>query len=220
MDMKRNQKAAFLDGEGDAYFARNLGFDESDPVVRAVTELEQKPTVVLEIGCAGGHRLAALHNVFEAECFGVEPSAEAVNYAKTNHPRIFVEQGTADALPFEAARFDLVIFGCCLCWCDPEDLFSIASEADRVLTDGGFLAIYDFIPPQPFKNVYHHKPGLFTYKMQFLTMFTWHPMYRHLLRRYTEKLSGVSCGPNETFAVDVLRKDIKSAYPLNPWSSP
>jgi SAM-dependent methyltransferase len=86
-----------------------------------------------------------------------------------------VQQGTADILPFKDHYFDIIIFGFCLYLCDREDLFRIASEADRVLGEPGWLLILYFFSPFPKKNVYHFCKGVQSYKMDYRTLFTWHP---------------------------------------------
>ena len=84
-------------------------------------------------------------------------------------------QGTADRLPYRDGLFDVVVFGFCLYLCDREDLFRIASEADRVLNDQGWLIIHDFYSPVPTRRDYHHKTGIYSYKMDYKTLFEWHP---------------------------------------------
>ena len=69
------------------------------------------------------------------ECYGIEPSFKAVETACTSG--VNAVQGTADRLPYRDGLFDVVVFGFCLYLCDREDLFRIASEADRVLNDQG-----------------------------------------------------------------------------------
>ena len=58
-----------------------------------------------------------------ADCYGIEPSAQAVAAACAKG--INVMQGTADVLPFDNQSFDIVIFGFCLYLCDREDLFEL-----------------------------------------------------------------------------------------------
>jgi ubiquinone/menaquinone biosynthesis C-methylase UbiE len=81
-----------------------------------------------------------------------------------------VQQGTADVLPFDDNSYNIVIFGFCLYLCDREDLFRIASTADRVLRDSGWLFILDFFSPLPCAKTYHHRPGVLSYKMDYRTL--------------------------------------------------
>ena len=85
-------------------------------------------------------------------------------------------------LPFEDNQFDLIIFGFCLYLCDRDDLFLITSEANRVLKNQAWVAIFDFYSPFPYSNKYSHKEGIFSYKMDHSTMFTWHPYYNESFR--------------------------------------
>jgi ubiquinone/menaquinone biosynthesis C-methylase UbiE len=216
----RGQKSEFLRGEGDAWFERNRGaFDpQHDPVITGLFELGQSPRRVLEIGCADGARLSVLHEIFSSECCGIDPSTDAIRSAKSRDKNLDVSVGTADKLDFADSQFDLVIFGFCLYLCDVSDHFAIAREADRVLADGGVLVIYDFSSSIPFKNKYSHRSGISSYKMDWTKMFTWHPSYRLIIRRYRESvLGGRTFSPNEAIVADFLRKDVTAAFPSNPW---
>jgi len=121
------------------------------------------------------------------DCYGVDPSSEAVKFAKQRG--LDARQGTAESLPFDDSAFDIVVFGFCLYLCDRDDLFRIASEADRVLKNPGWLLILDFFSPTPTKREYHHRSGLFSYKMDYRTLFTWNPAYTtvtHRVRHHSE----------------------------------
>jgi ubiquinone/menaquinone biosynthesis C-methylase UbiE len=216
----RDQKSEFLKGEGDAWFQRNSGkFDSRhDPAIAGLLELGQLPRRVLEIGCADGRRLSAIRETFSSECHGIDPSSDAIRNAKSRDKDLNVSVGTADRLSFSDSQFDLVIFGFCLYLCDVADHFVIASEANRVLADGGVLVVYDFSSPIPFKNEYSHKSGISSYKMDWAKMFTWHPSYRLVTRRYHEaSTAGYRFAPNEAIVADFLKKDVASAFPRNPW---
>ncbi len=208
------QKEIFLKSEGDAWFTRNQKkvaarkLPEDDAVLQEI--LEFLPTSecklkVLEIGCGNGTRLAWLKSNLNADCYGIEPSAQAV--AEACAKGINVQQGTADALPFDNQSFDIVIYGFCLYLCDREDLFHIASEADRVLRLPGWLVILDFFSPTPRAGTYHHRPGVQSYKMDYRTLFTWHPNYEcmtHKIRHHGA--TSFTDDADEWVAVSVLRK--------------
>jgi ubiquinone/menaquinone biosynthesis C-methylase UbiE len=208
------QKEIFLQSEGDAWFNRNQKgvamrkFPDDDALLQEMIDFLPANTggmKVLEVGCGDGTRLAWLKNNLNADCYGVEPSAQAVAAARAK--AINVQQGTADALPFDSHSFDIVIFGFCLYLCDREDLFRIASEADRVLRSPGWLMILDFFSPTPRARTYHHRPGVQTYKMDYRTLFTWHPNYEcmtHKIRHHGE--ASYTDAPDEWVAVSALRK--------------
>lgn len=197
-------KAAFINGEGDAWYARNRDFLSpfaADPVVTALRDI--LPTRILEIGCGGGERLEKLHRVFDAPCFGIDPSCAAIVTA-AKRQGVLAQVGTADKLPFLKDQFDCVVFGFCLYLCDRGDLFQIASEADRVLADRGHLVIYDF-DNEPSARTYKHRPGVVSYRMRYAQMFLWHPAYSVVTRTNTES----------DIYVTVLRKNT-DAFPLQP----
>lgn len=194
-----DQKHKFLTSEGDAWYNRNKNTTvklepNHDRILPELLELPLLPGMkVLEIGCSKGQRLLWLKNHLKLECTGVEPSAEAVQDARSHG--IDVYQGTAESLPFEDSSFDLVIFGFCLYLCDRPDLFRIAQEADRVLKNPGWLTILDFFALTPFARPYHHLAGVSSYKMDYRTLFDWNPNYicmthkvrHHVDNKYTDE---------------------------------
>lgn len=208
------QKEIFLQSEGDAWFTRNQQgvagrkLPDNDALLRELLDFQPVNAgglKVLEVGCGDGTRLAWVKNNLNADCYGVEPSAQAVAAARVKG--INALQGTADALPFDSQSFDIVIFGFCLYLCDREDLFRIASEANRVLRSPGWLMIMDFFSPIPRARTYHHCPGVQSYKMDYRTLFTWHPDYEcmtHKIRHHSE--ASYTDDSDEWIAVSVLRK--------------
>jgi SAM-dependent methyltransferase len=210
------QKTIFLDEEGDAWFERNhraiqsCTMDRSDRAVDAISKLPLVPNTggkkrLLEIGCGEGKRLAWLAENFHLECHGIEPSALAVAAAKV--AGVKAVQGTADVLPYETGMFDIVVFGFCLYLCDREDLFRIAQECDRVLKPDAWVVILDFFARTPIRRTYHHREGVYSYKMDYRKLFDWHPAYtcfshelsHHALHEFTDD-------PQEWVATSVLRK--------------
>lgn len=209
------QKDIFMIEEGDAWFERNhqaiqsreFGFEE--PVINVVAKvlpniINNNPKI-LEIGCGEGRRLSWLARNLNLDCYGIDPSAKAVVTARQEG--VVAHQGTADVLPYDKGMFDLAIFGFCLYLCDREDLFQIANEADRVLKSDAWLVIHDFFSESPVRREYHHKPGVFSYKMDYRRLFDWHPSYtcfsheiiHHSTYHFTDE-------PQEWVAVSVLRK--------------
>jgi hypothetical protein len=112
----------------------------------------------------------------------------------------------------------MIIFGFCLYLCDRKDLFKIALEADRCLSDNGFMVILDFYPPFPYKNSYSHKEGIFSYKMDYSKLFSWNPVYNEIYNLIFSH-SGFSerIIPDEKIAVTILNKSEGFAYPLQPF---
>jgi ubiquinone/menaquinone biosynthesis C-methylase UbiE len=208
------QKAVFSEGEGDAWFERNrtkLG-SRPDEVEWAIESLQILPHRILEIGCSNGYRLEKLRMRFAAECVGVDPSEQAIANGKSSYPGLSLNVGTADALEFDNLAFDVVIFGYCLYLCDPSDYFRIATEADRVLANPGWLVILDFFTKSPRRRPYVHREGVYSHKMEFSRLFTANPAYRLLARRYCEHSPEFTYDPDEAVAVDILRKDWARAF--------
>jgi SAM-dependent methyltransferase len=210
------QKEIFLQSEGDAWFSRNekslatRQLPRDDILLIEILDILRSARIgsrpkVLEVGCGDGARLAWLKNNLDADCHGIEPSARAVAAARAKG--VDVQQGTADVLPFDDQGFDIVIFGFCLYLCDREDLFRIASAADRVLRSPGWLMILDFFSPASRANTYHHCSGIESHKMDYRTLFSWHPNYEcvtHKLHCHGE--SGYTDDKDEWTAVSILRK--------------
>jgi SAM-dependent methyltransferase len=207
------QKTIFLLGEADAYFHRNAQQNAHehaaalqdpchDPIIRALIEI--KPQRILEVGASNGWRLDVARQLWHTKAHGIDPSRAAVADGNTRYPSIALQVGTADALP--AALFDCVVFGFCLYLCDRPDLFRIAAEADRVLAGGGHLVVYDFFPTAPHCNPYVHRPGIFSYKMDYAALWRWHPSYSVWRHEVIAKSGEDPMDPNRRLAVTVLRK--------------
>jgi ubiquinone/menaquinone biosynthesis C-methylase UbiE len=146
---------------------------------------------------------------------GIDPSAAAVEAGRAAFPGIDLRVGTADALPFADAAFDLVIFGFCLYLVDPALHFRAVAEADRVLADGGHLVMVDFLPPFPYANPYAHVPGLMASKHEYTRMFTAHPSYTLVQRTLIGATTGVPA-PDDRVTIDILAKRVEGAFPPNP----
>jgi ubiquinone/menaquinone biosynthesis C-methylase UbiE len=178
------QRDVFRDREGDNYFVRNektlLG---TSPVKSLVIEriahhiAPSQGTRVLEVGCASGGNLAALNNLRTIEGFGIDPSSDAVRAGQESFPNFDLHVGTADSLPFDDGCMDVVWFGFCLYLVDRALLYRVIAEADRVLTEGGFIAIHDFDPDVACVRPYSHYAGLNSYKMNYSAMFLCNPAY-------------------------------------------
>lgn len=220
--MNRNlQKEKFLQGEGDAWFERNhntistRSYGPDDPVIKAISDClcyesfshcNQKNSSLLEIGCGEGGRLVYLTKELGLECFGIDPSAKAVDAA--NNRGVTAFQGTADKLPFNDGTFDVVVFGFCLYLCDREDLFSIVREANRVLKPKGYVIIHDFYSPDGVTRNYHHLPGVISFKMDYRKLFDWHPSYTCISHKVTAHgIDNFIDDPDEWVATSVIRKN-------------
>lgn len=177
-----SQKSAFLDGEANAYYLRNAKtYSAPQPdrldIPKFFAEYVQAGQRVLEIGCSSGNNVAWIASERRCEAAGIDPSPAAVAAGRKSFPAVDLRIGTSEELPFAAQAFNMVLFGFCLCWVDRDLLYKSVAEADRVLAPGGFLGIWDFDPPQPMRREYHHRPGLWSYKMDYSTLFLANPAY-------------------------------------------
>ncbi|SDH62029.1 class I SAM-dependent methyltransferase [Propionivibrio dicarboxylicus] len=212
------QREVFLASEADAWFERNHEVvatrdKASDPLYQVLQEVippllgENTSLSVLEIGCGEGKRLEWIAAEYGVKVAGIDPSAKAVAAARARS--IDAVCGTAEQLPWPTASFDIVIFGFCLYLCDPEDLFRIAAEADRVLKAPAWLLIHDFHSSSFVRRPYHHKPGILSTKMDFRRLFDWHPAYTCYAHRIgAHGLPEFTDDKQEWVAISLLRKNL------------
>jgi len=96
---------------------------------------------VLELGIGSGLNLGFYDPAKVESVTGVDPAAELrdMALAAPRDPRlkVTVEDGTAEALPFEAASFDTVV--CTFTLCSVHTPAAALAEARRVLKPGGTL---------------------------------------------------------------------------------
>ena len=209
------QKDIFLNSEGDNWFKRNVidghvKFDPSqDNVLTAIAKFEHYFTSgdvnILEIGCGQGHRLKWLKEHSGYNCYGIDPSEMSVESARAIG--VNATLGTADSIPFSDKTFDIVLFGFCLYLCDREDLFRIAAECFRTLKPNSWIIINDFFSTSHTSSEYIHKDGVRSFKMDYSSIFTWHPnvtcfsqfIYHHEDMKMTDRVE-------EWVATSVLRR--------------
>lgn len=159
-----------------------------------------------------------IERLYNIECYGIDPSEKAIKDGLEKSDQINLKQGTADKIPFSKKKFDLIIFGFCLYLCDRDDLFKIVYEADHRLKDGGYIIIYDFEPPIPYKNNYHHKEGIFSYKMDYSKLFTLNPSYSLIEKSvFSHNGNNELKSPDDRVSIQLMKKDISSAYIINPY---
>lgn len=213
------QKNVFIQSEGDSWFLRNNESIGKDRVVEILKKIEIHPSNILEVGCSSGKRLQEFKNEFQCNCFGIDPSALAIDSGKFSHPDIHLSTGTADVLPFENGTFDVIVLGFCLYVCDRSDLFKIAYETDRCLKENGVVVIIDFEPAFPYKNTYAHQPDMFSYKMNYANMFLWNPdyfqIYQELGSHYGIEKRIIQ---NERTSFQIIQKSAEHAYATNPFA--
>lgn len=174
------QETAFWAGEGDAWFRRNPSTTLNPVVISAIAALDIKPKKILEIGCGTGKYLNALWMLYGCSCIGVDPSGEAIAFGRENYPDLKFYLGTSESAytMLRGEEFDLIIYGFCLYVVGRDGVFYAVTSADSLLKEGGHLAIHDFHPALPQKVPYHHKEGLFSYKMRYADLWLANPAYQ------------------------------------------
>jgi len=174
-----NQEIIFFNHEADAWFNRNakaLGKNlENDFPLKFIDFLKLTPARILDIGAANGYRLAEISRRFRSDKYvAIEPSQEAIKDGQKRFPFIEFRRGLMHDLPIQDDEiFDLVIVNFVFHWISRDKLLSSVSELDRVIADGGYLILGDFLPDVPTKVKYHHLPDeeVFTYKQDYAQIF-------------------------------------------------
>lgn len=95
---------------------------------------------ILDIGCGGGQLLKAL-GARGAQMTGVDPDAAALEKARATAPSAALRQATAEALPFDAAAFDVVIFLNSLHHVPEAQMQAALVEAGRVAGSGPVIVV-------------------------------------------------------------------------------
>jgi SAM-dependent methyltransferase len=216
------QRDGFLDGAADDWFERNREAPADTPLLRfdeIIATYLRPDRALLEVGCSDGRRLQRLDRMGpgQSRLAGIEPSAQAVAAGKAADPRLELVVGTAEALPFDDGAFDTVVLGFCLYLCDPGLLPRIVAETDRVLADGGTLAIIDFDPPTPRRREYRHRPGLWSHKMDYSVPFLAYPAYAAAeMLSISHHATAWSEDESERVGLKVLKKQVGAGFALEP----
>jgi len=93
---------------------------------------------VLDVGCGGGFFLQHLARSTDS-VVGLDISDEALNIARRNNPKVRLEQGSAEAMPFEDRSFDTLV---CLGSLEHFlDIQAALSEMARVTSDLGWVFV-------------------------------------------------------------------------------
>jgi ubiquinone/menaquinone biosynthesis C-methylase UbiE len=227
MSIGKSQGQIFLEGEGDGYYDRNKSALEKEShfyceevLCNELLHFREEIKQIVEVGCSSGVKLEYLCKFFAAAGSGIEPSSKAVaagseRLRSAGIQNVGLKIGTADALPFEKHRFDLVYFAFCLYLVDRDKLFAAVAEADRVLRPGGFLAIVDFDPLLQHKRSYHHRDGIFSYKQQYANLFLASGQY-YMVSKHSFSHSGLyfARDSNERVSLSLLYKE-PDAYQVN-----
>lgn len=220
------QDKIFERSEADNWFLRNRDCiiektKENDLITTLIENFSDKEKIksVIELGSSNGFRLNLLKNVL-VNCkkfVGVDASNEAV---KDGSRRYRIEMHGCAFDKFESEeKFDLVIVNFVFHWIDRENIFKTVLNTDKLLKDGGYLIIGDFLPDFPQKRKYHHLPSenVFTYKTDYSEVFkslnTYKEVYKTVFNHDNFKVNEIDYAESGQRAFcSVLRKDLYGYY--------
>jgi pseudaminic acid biosynthesis-associated methylase len=173
MSLATDQLAAWTSEFGRSYTDRNtmtveamdrafqlqLGVRKSDLYRELVGPAVLPGGRVLEVGCNIGLQLRLLQVANPTlELHGVEPQRYALDRARELSPSLTFHQGTAFALPFSDACFDLVMTHGVLIHIDPRHLDRALREIHRVA--GRLILCHEYFAPAPTEVRYRGQGGL------------------------------------------------------------
>lgn len=109
---------------------------------------------VLEVGCGTASMLIRAHGFRNSasKYYGVDISHTMLDRARHNIRRqgldgsIFIAAAPASSLPFKDESFNVVLFAFVIKHLSDETLASALGETHRVLTPGGRLVMWEFLP--------------------------------------------------------------------------
>ncbi len=229
------QDKVFLESEGDAWFSRNRNKLDQDGRIdwpaKLIVEIAngqreaayggRRPEPiqsVLELGCATGWRLETIRQRLGCRCVGVDASREAIEHGRRSYPDVEFHQGLLAEVPL-IGSFDVVILQAVLHWVDRSSLAASIAEIDRLVRDGGYLSVGDFLPDFPQRRAYHHLPGqgVYTYKQDYAKIFEALGTYREI-RRVTFDVNDarLPLAPSDSDhrkSCTILHKSLHGFYP-------
>lgn len=205
-----NISQIWLKEEADRYYLRNRDhmYPRKDLIIEILEFIRFLPHRVLEIGAANGWRLEAIRKKWGAEVWAVEPSEKAIEEGSRLFPKVNFRHGIVEEVDLEGS-FDLVIVSFVFHWIDRNNLYFVTSRIDRWVEEGGLLIIGDFGYPGFFKRPYHHREGLYTWKMDYGTFFFSSGKYLEILKLrypYEERKVSPRVDPYDCASLWILRK--------------
>ena len=213
-----SQDSIFLE-EGDKYYERNKHAtftQDNDAVLKFLSTKAIAFKDVLEIGCSNGARLNQIANSYNANCYGIEPSKDAVEDGTKKFEKVTLLRGVShDLKAYDDGSFDMVILNYVFHWVDRKKLLLTISEIDRVLQNKGHLIVKDFYPISPHKTEYHHLPKgeAYTYKQNYPEIFTSSNLYHQIHEKIEHHGTGNKSEDDATRVhMVVLEKDIEKVY--------
>jgi SAM-dependent methyltransferase len=223
--MKLNQDDIFVKGEGDSWFGRNAeGIEKKsekfDWPSYLIELIEDKSNIkkIAELGCSNGWRLQKLQDLYpQIDFYGIDPSLEAIQDGRNRYPKLNLSQGLLSDVPFQE-EFDIVIVFGVFCWVDRGSLVKSFAEVDRVVRDGGFLVIGDFLPNAQERSKYGHLPDadVYTYKQNYPASFEALGLYGEIAKFSNDYLKcnlGIQTPDSSMrWSTSILQKSLKDFY--------
>lgn len=197
----------FDTNDADAWYIRNAAAltaarCDDDPVTRAIEDagiLTGDARRVCELGASNGWRLAGLSQRYPDHAYtAMDLSPKAVAAGQEAWPHLCYSANGLEATGAVDGAFNVAIVSYVLHWIDRDALPTVVREIDRILTGGGVLVLADFWPTEPIDVPFKHRPGLWTYKRDYRTLFKGWPTTREA--QYADAHTGERC------AVVFLRK--------------
>lgn len=109
------------------------------------------PSATLDFGCGIGANLPFLRELFaDTALYGVDVSNRSIDLAHERHvPRCQLTSYDGKVLPFDDAKFDLVVVSNVLHHIEPTDRAATLQEISRCMKPGGLLVVYEHNPANP-----------------------------------------------------------------------
>ncbi len=169
-----------------------------------------KKITFLEFGCGAGWRTAEIKNKFNFNCYGVDPSKKAISHAKKNYPNVNFSTGSVTKVSSKLyGKIDIVFFGFCLFLVDQIDLFEVASITNKLLKPNGHIILMDFDTKNTYKKQFY-KTNLFSHKMNFSSLFLWHPFYSICkFTSFTHKSNNITNDQDEKIGMYLINKYVR-----------
>ncbi|WP_342131815.1 class I SAM-dependent methyltransferase [Hydrogenophaga sp. OTU3427] len=109
------------------------------------------PTAVLDFGCGTGTNLPFLRELFaDAALYGVDVSSRSLELAGERHvPDCQLTSYDGKTLPFDGAKFDVVVVSNVLHHIEPPHRAATLKEIARCMKPGGLLVVFEHNPANP-----------------------------------------------------------------------
>jgi arsenite methyltransferase len=101
---------------------------------------------ILDIGCGRGATVEYLEQKFLLNSFGIDPSKVLLKEGKSKNPKLKIEEGIGEAIPFENESMNGIFAECTLSLMEVEKTIK---EVHRVLKKQGFFIITDVYAKNP-----------------------------------------------------------------------